>query len=427
MPKDGLDEISNGLLTNQFKEIASSIKMPLDIADAFPAGVADEIVVPDWGTAQSVSVSLDLSNSDISKLKVTVYDPQGKAYVLHSLSGSGTAIKTTYPDATAPVSGDFAAWVGNNPKGKWSISVADTAGVGGGLDGKVNSWTIEVKVMSSQKAAVTKGLQLVPASAAPVPCLPSNMGTLYFDITSKTLRYCDGANWRSLADTCGNGILDQTEQCDDGNNANGDGCSSTCVAAVGLIKANPGKTCLDVIDAWKTAGETPPKDGKFWITAPKGQVVQVECDMSSEGGGYTYLAVDSGKTTSRSTDDNTCKDYGMDIFYPRSKAQWTWVLAKFGAGYFATIPGVTKPGNGGNYTGCAMRNPTSYGSGCSDWKVPDGGRWWLRDSTYGEPNGDYDGNCWLSMYNHSAGDIQFNDGNCSYATTKYLCSTNDKK
>ena len=76
---------------------------------------------------------------------------------------------------------------------------------------------------------------------------------------------------------------------------------------------------------------------------------------------------------------------------------------------------------------CAMRNPTSYGSGCSDWKVPDGGRWWLRDSTYGEPNGDYDGNCWLSMYNHSAGDIQFNDGNCSYATTKYLCSTNDKK
>ncbi len=117
----------------------------------------------------------------------------------------------------------------------------------------------------------------------------------------------------------------------------------------------------------------------------------------------------------------------MDIFYPRSKAQWTWVLAKFGAGYFATIPGVTKPGNGGNYTGCAMRNPTSYGSGCSDWKVPDGGRWWLRDSTYGEPNGDYDGNCWLSMYNHSAGDIQFNDGNCSYATTKYLCSTNDKK
>lgn len=427
LPKDGLDEISNGLLTNQFTETATSLKMPMDIADSFPAGVADEIVVPDWGTAQSVSVALDITNSDISKLKVTVYDPQGKAYVLHSLSGSGTTIKTTFPDATKPVSGDFGIWVGANPKGKWSISVADLAGVSGGKDGKINNWSIEVKVMSGQKAAVTKGLQLVPAAAAPVPCLPSNMGTLYFDITSKTLRYCDGSNWRSLADTCGNGILDPTEQCDDGNNANGDGCSSTCVAAVGLIKGNPGKSCLDILDSWKIAGESAPKDGSYWIAAPKGQVIQVLCDMSSEGGGYTYFPVASGKSTSRSTDDNTCKDYGMDIFYPRSKAQWAWVLGKYDSSYFATIPGVTKPGNGGNYTGCAMRHPASYGGGCADWKVPDGGRWWMRDSNYGEPNGDYEANCWLSMYKFDPNDIQFNDGNCSYATSKYLCSTNDKK
>ena len=427
LPKDGLDEISNGLLTNQFTEIASSVKVPLDIADSFPAGIADEIIVPDWGTAQGVSVGLDITNSDISKLKVTVYDPQGKPYALHNLSGTGTTIKTTYPGATAPVSGDFGAWVGGNPKGKWSIAVADMAGVSGGKDGKLNSWTVQVQYMSGQKAAVNKGLQLVPASTAPVPCQPSNMGTLYFDITSKTLRYCDGTNWRSLADTCGNGIVDATEQCDDGNNTNGDGCSATCMAPVGLAKANPGTTCLGIVNAWKTAGETPPKDGKFWITAPKGQVVQVLCDMSSEGGGYTYFAVDSGKGTSRSTDDNTCKDYGMDIFYPRSKAQWTWVLSKYDSSYFATIPGVTKPGDGGNYTGCAMRHPATYGGGCADWQVPDGGRWWLRDATFSEPNGDYTANCWLSMYNFTPGDIQFNDGNCSYATSKYLCSTNDKK
>ena len=30
------------------------------------------------------------------------------------------------------------------------------------------------------------------------------------------------------------------------------------------------------------------------------------------------------------------------------------------------------------------------------------------------------------MYKHDPNDIQFNDGNCSYKTSKYICSTNDK-
>jgi hypothetical protein len=91
------------------------------------------------------------------------------------------------------------------------------------------------------------------------------------------------------------------------------------------------------------------------------------------------------------------------------------------------MPGVTKGGSGGNYTGCIMRNPNSYGSGCPDWGVPDGGRWWMRDSTYGEPNGNYTGNCWLSMYKFDPNDIQFDDNYCLFSTSKYICSTNDKK
>jgi len=87
---------------------------------------------------------------------------------------------------------------------------------------------------------------------------------------------------------------------------------------------------------------------------------------------------------------------------------------------------VSKPADGGNYTGCIMRDPASYGSGCSDWRVPDGGKWWLRDSTYSEPNGDYLANCWLSMSGWDVNSLAFNDGNCNYSTTKYICSTNDK-
>lgn len=51
----------------------------------------------------------------------------------------------------------------------------------------------------------------------------------------------------------------------------------------------------------------------------------------------------------------------------------------------------------------------------------------MRDSTYSEPNGDYQSNCWLSMYKRDPSNIQFNDGTCGYSTAKYLCSTNDKK
>ena len=74
-----------------------------------------------------------------------------------------------------------------------------------------------------------------------------------------------------------------------------------------------------------------------------------------------------------------------------------------------------------------MTTATCGGASPGDWKVPDGGRWWLRDSQYSEPNGDYTGNCWLSMYKWDSNDIQFNDGGCSYSTSKYVCSTNDKK
>ena len=81
-----------------------------------------------------------------------------------------------------------------------------------------------------------------------------------------------------------------------------------------------------------------------------------------------------------------------------------------------------------------MRDPRFYGTGTEDWRTGDGGRWWLRNSTFGEPNGDYAARAWLglvaggySMVGYSGGDIGFNDGTASYLTgTSYLVSTNAK-
>jgi hypothetical protein len=51
------------------------------------------------------------------------------------------------------------------------------------------------------------------------------------------------------------------------------------------------------------------------------------------------------------------------------------------------VGAVHRNGSGGNYTGTAMRSSKYYVSGTVDWRVPDDGRWFIRDTTYGEPNG----------------------------------------
>ena len=49
-------------------------------------------------------------------------------------------------------------------------------------------------------------------------------------------------------EVCGNGLRDPGEQCDDGNNVGGDGCSATCSVEVGLCGneiLDPGEQCDD--------------------------------------------------------------------------------------------------------------------------------------------------------------------------------------
>ncbi len=262
LPKDGLDEISNGLLTNQFTEKAPSTKTPIDIADAFPAGVTDEITVPDYGTAQGVTIALDLTNSDISKVKVTVYDPQGKAYVLHDQSGSGTSLKSTWPAPTKLVSGDLGAWIGGNPKGKWSISVADLTGVTGGKDGKLNSWTIQVQTMASNKVAATGAFQFANATSPPVPCEASTFGATYANPSDKALYVCNGKDW-----------------------------SPIFLTAYGS-QENPASSCKDVLAKLPSS-----KDGQYWVKG-SGGAFQVTCDMTTDGGGWTIF---SNETTADAT------------------------------------------------------------------------------------------------------------------------------
>lgn len=282
LPKDALKDVSNGLLTNVFKEVAPSTKVPIDIADGLPAGVSDAIDVPDFGVAQKLEIYVKLSNSDISKVRVTVFDPAGQAYKLYDQGGTGVALEGTWPTANKTISGDLTAWIGKNPKGIWSINVADLAGTNGKLDGKLLAWTVNVQILSSKKVAATGGLQLAVTDTAPVACQSSTFGMMYASATDKAVYVCNGISWYPIS-----------------------------ITAIGT-KESPAASCKDLLTKAPLS-----KSGVYWIdpdglggTAP----YDVYCEMNLAGGGWTLLLnLDSG--------DAAMHHYGDTDFWTTAKLE----------------------------------------------------------------------------------------------------------
>lgn len=190
--------------------------------------------------------------------------------------------------------------------------------------------------------------------------------------------------------------------------------------------------------------------GTYWIKSPSMfRPLEMWVDMDEESGGYDFFLVKNdtvyGPNCNTMTLPNIGVEYGLDIVYPRSKNHWramsNAVLNNDPTSYrnyFQTCYAITKPTGGGNYTGTIMRDANYYSTGSTDHSVPDGGRWWLRDSTFGEPNGDYSPSAFFGLVQggyempgypgvYNLGDIGFNDGNASYYLgTNYLLSTNAK-
>ena len=192
--------------------------------------------------------------------------------------------------------------------------------------------------------------------------------------------------------------------------------------------------------------------GWYWIkSASMPNALQMYVDMTEDEGGYDFYLITTGPSVSTVTATNGGTALGLDLVMPRSKNHWkamsnavlTAITANKAGGasyndYFKTAYGVyrtTNAGNNGsgNYTNKVMRH-SSYGgsTNASDWRVKDGGKWWLRDNTFGEPNGDYGLNGLLggsilpNPYNLT--NIVFNDLNNNYLTGNYyLVSTNTKQ
>ena len=187
-------------------------------------------------------------------------------------------------------------------------------------------------------------------------------------------------------------------------------------------------------------------NGYFWIKSPAmPNPLQMYVNFTADGGGYDFYRYTSATSVNQWHKDNGTRVLGLDLFYPRSKAHWAAIydfvvnvngstisadVRVTGAVYSnsITLPVGATETYTDNYTTEKMRDPRYYGDGVPDWKVPDGGKWWLSDTTKTEPNGDYIFNSFLECSSvTSAGVVGFNDGNSNYSTgTTIICSTNVK-
>ena len=78
--------------------------------------------------------------------------------------------------------------------------------------------------------------------------------------------------------TCGDGVVNGPESCDDADEDPGDGCLSSCVV--------PG-SCLEILEFDDAAG-----DGEYIISPKPDTPWTASCDMTTDGGGWTQLTLE---------------------------------------------------------------------------------------------------------------------------------------
>jgi len=127
----------------------------------------------------------------------------------------------------------------------------------------------------------------------------------------------------------------------------------------------------------------------------------------------------------RTTDKDSCPS-GTKLFSPQSREDWATMFASGAVSLRAPnwIIDITRPQNGCG--GCTKNVFNSGNSNQKSWVTADKTAWWLRSTSYNEPNGDYHANCYLDLWHapKDADSITWNDGNCNYHAKSYYCQPN---
>ena len=159
---DPLGYVSNGALANVFPTTTNGATS-LAIPDNAPGGVSDTINIASGYPIATISVAVNINNSDISHLTINLIAPDKSVIVLFNKNGfAGGNIVTSFPDPTPVFSGDLVGWSGKSAKGAWQIQIIDSAMQAGGApyDGKLNSWSIALGYASTNKVEVKGDLTI---------------------------------------------------------------------------------------------------------------------------------------------------------------------------------------------------------------------------------------------------------------------------
>ena len=139
------------------------------------------------------------------------------------------------------------------------------------------------------------------------------------------------------------------------------------------------------------------------------------------------LQITNGLKVSQSNHKDSCPA-GWKIWSPRNKQDWTAVYNAMGNNIknYPRAPNLIVDVTSGA-SGCggckyyAMRSNVSEQG--SWWKTSDGSPWWLRDTPFGEPNGDYWANRYLGISGVDPNNVEITEGNknAPLFSTAYLC------
>ena len=170
LPNDGLNEISNDLLSNQFVDTITG-KEGVAIPDNTGADANSVLDFPDIGISQTFELTVDVANTDISNIGLTILPPDDKktGWVLCDPCGEKDAksYKKTFTKDALPKSGDLVKWINSNPKGTWNLKVLDTSfcvpqapgnsvlcDINNKADGSIVTWSIKIQTLSNKKIAI---------------------------------------------------------------------------------------------------------------------------------------------------------------------------------------------------------------------------------------------------------------------------------
>ena len=153
----GGDQALSSSFTTKLNNVFTN-DVPIAIPNAKPQGTSLSVIVPDIGLVEGVSVEVDVANSDISKVKLTLLDPAGTTHQLYNFGMTGTVLKTTFPSPTPLAVGNLDGWIGKSPKGDWHLMAADLSPSGSGDDGFINRFSLKFKYAAKDKLAAVPQL-----------------------------------------------------------------------------------------------------------------------------------------------------------------------------------------------------------------------------------------------------------------------------